>query len=114
MAPWTFNVKFPYGTQITFGSLMFAIEEDGNLKLLNQGPTPKHLVLICGQAPYLLTISSTSGGASSGLNPYVGPYHRAAKTIQGILIGASILQPLAGALSSSSSAASPDQDSTND
>jgi hypothetical protein len=34
MAPWTFNVKHPYDTQFTFGSLMFAAEEDGNLELL--------------------------------------------------------------------------------
>jgi hypothetical protein len=24
MAPWTFNVKFPYDTEFTFGSLTFA------------------------------------------------------------------------------------------
>jgi hypothetical protein len=28
MASWTFNVKFPYDTQFTFGSLMFAAGED--------------------------------------------------------------------------------------
>jgi hypothetical protein len=37
IAPWTFNVKFPYCTQFLFGSLMFATEEDKNLELLTQG-----------------------------------------------------------------------------
>jgi hypothetical protein len=37
MAPCTFNVKFPYGTQFTFGSLMFATGKDGNLEMLPQG-----------------------------------------------------------------------------
>jgi hypothetical protein len=37
ITPWTFNVKFPYGTQFLFGSLMFATGEDKNLKLLTQG-----------------------------------------------------------------------------
>jgi hypothetical protein len=34
MAPWTFSVKSPYGTQFLFGSLMFAAGKDGNLDLL--------------------------------------------------------------------------------
>jgi hypothetical protein len=60
---------------------------------------------------YLPTNLSTSGGAYSGLNFYAGPYHHAIKTIP---IRASIFQPLAGALSSSTLAASHDQDSTDD
>jgi hypothetical protein len=87
MASWTFNIKFPYDIQFTFRSLIFAAGEDGNLKLLTQGPAPKRFVSVYGQVSYLTTNSFTSGGACSGLNPYVGPYHRAAKTIQGILIG---------------------------
>jgi hypothetical protein len=59
---------------------MFAAGKDKNLELLTQVPTPKHLAPAYGQAPYLLTSSSTSGGTYSGLNPYAGPYHRAAKT----------------------------------
>jgi hypothetical protein len=114
MTPWTFDVKFPYNTQFTFESLMFVVGEDENLKLLTQGPAPKCLTLVYGQASYLSTISSTSGDAYSGLNPYAGPYHRAAKTIQGIPIGASILQPSTRASTSSSFAASPDQDSIDD
>jgi hypothetical protein len=113
MAPWTFSVKFPYDTQFTFESLMFAAGEDGNLKLLTQGPAPKRLTPVY-EAPYLLARSSTSGGACSGLNPYVRPYHRAARTTQGIVIGAPIFQPLARTSRSSTLASSPDQDSTND
>jgi hypothetical protein len=45
MALWTFDVKFPYGTQFTFGSLTFTVEEDGNLKMLPPRPAPKCLTL---------------------------------------------------------------------
>jgi hypothetical protein len=41
MAPWTFSIKFPYNTQIIFGSLLFVVGEGGNLELLIQGPAPK-------------------------------------------------------------------------
>jgi hypothetical protein len=37
MTLWTFDVKFPYDTQFTFGSLTFAIGEDENLKMLPPG-----------------------------------------------------------------------------
>jgi hypothetical protein len=37
MAPWTFDIKFPCGTQFTFGSLTFAAGKNGNLKMLPQG-----------------------------------------------------------------------------
>jgi hypothetical protein len=114
MAPWIFSFNFPYDTQLIFWSLMFAMGEDGNLKLLTQGPVPKCLALVYGQAPYLSVSSSTSGSVCLGLNSYAGPYHRAAKTIQGISIGVYILQLSVGASSSSSSAVSPDQDSTDD
>jgi hypothetical protein len=75
---------------------MFAAREDGSLELLTQGLAPKRLAPIYGQAPYLPASSSTSGDACSGLNPYAGPYHRVAKTTQGIPIGAPIFQPSAG------------------
>jgi hypothetical protein len=114
MAPWTFSVKFPYGTQFTFGSLMFVAGEDGNLELLTQGPPPKHHASVYGQAPYLLASTSTSGGACSGLNSYAGPYHLIAKTTQGLPIGAHILQPLGGTSGSSSSGASRGHDTTDD
>jgi hypothetical protein len=114
MAPWTFSIKFSYGTQFTFGSLMFSAREDGNLELLTRGPPPKHLASVYGQAPYLLASSSTPSGVCSGLNPYAGSYHRAAKTKQGIPIGAPIFQPSTGTSSSSTSVTSLDQDSTDD
>jgi hypothetical protein len=115
MTPCTFSIKFPYGTQFTFRSLMFTTGEDGNLELLTQGPAPKRLTSMYGQAPYFPASSSTSGGSAYlGLNPYVGSYHRVAKTAQGILIGAPITQPLVGISSSSTSATSHGQDSTDD
>jgi hypothetical protein len=40
MAPWTFDIKFPHGTQLTFGSLTFTAREDGDLKMLLSGPAP--------------------------------------------------------------------------
>jgi hypothetical protein len=93
---------------------MFAVREDGSLRLLTQRPTPKRLMPVYGQAPYLPASSSTIGGAYSGLNPYAGPYHHAAKTTQGILIGAPIFQPSVGTSRSSTSAVSLDQDSNDD
>jgi hypothetical protein len=38
MTPWTFDVKFPLGTQFTFGSLTFAAGEDEYLRMLPPGP----------------------------------------------------------------------------
>jgi hypothetical protein len=90
MEPWIFSIKFPYDTQFTFEPLMFFIGEDENLELLTRGPTPKHLESVYGQASYLPASLSTSGGACPGLNPYVGPYHRATKTTEGLPIGAHI------------------------
>jgi hypothetical protein len=87
MAPWTFSFKFPYGTQFTFGSLMFAAGENGNLELLAKGPAPKHLVPVYGQAPYLSASSSISCGVCSDLNPHARPYYRAAMPSQGFSIG---------------------------
>jgi hypothetical protein len=114
MPPWTFNVKFSYGTQFTFGSLMFATGEDGNLELLTWGPALKQFSPVYGQAPYLPASSSTSGGICSGLNPYSGSYYRVAMTGQGNPIRMPIVQPSAKTSSSSASAVSPDQDSTDD
>jgi hypothetical protein len=80
MAPWTFSIKFPYDTQFTFGSLMFATGEDRNLDLITRGLAPKHLAPVYVHAPYLPICSSTSNGACLGLNLYEGPYHCSAKT----------------------------------
>jgi hypothetical protein len=62
MAPWTFSIKLPRGTQFIFESLMFAADEDENLRLLTQGAAPKHPAPVYGKAPYYLTDPSTSGG----------------------------------------------------
>jgi hypothetical protein len=114
MTPWTFNIKFSYNTQFTFGSLMFAAGKDGNLELLTRCLAPECLTPVYGQPPYLPTSTSISGGAHSGLNPSAGPYHRTAKTTQGILTRAPIFQPFIVTSSSSTSAVSPNQDSTDD
>jgi hypothetical protein len=103
MTPWSFDMKFPLGTQFTFGSLTFAIGEDGDLKMLPPGPAPKHPT----PAP-----SSTSSGACSGLDPFAGLYIYTAKLVRGILIMTSTLWPFIEASSSSSSASSPDRDSS--
>jgi hypothetical protein len=62
----------------------------------------------------LTLTSSTSGGACSGLDLFAGLYIYTAKIVRGILVVTSTLRPLAGASSSSSSTASPDQDSSDD
>jgi hypothetical protein len=80
MDPWTFNIKFPYDTQLIFGPLMFAIGDDGNLELLTQGPTPSHLALVYGISPYYPVDLSTSGRICSGLNPHAGSYYLSSMT----------------------------------
>jgi hypothetical protein len=98
-------MKFPLGTQFTFGSLTFAVREDGDLKMLPLGPAPEHPTL----AP-----SSASGGACSGLDLFAGLYIRTAKLIRGIPIVTSTFRPFIGASSSSSSASSPGRDLSDD
>jgi hypothetical protein len=83
MAPWSFDVKFPRGTQFTFGSLTFVAGEDGDLKMLPPGTAPEH------PAP---VPSSTSGGTCSGSDPFTGLYIRTAKLVRGIPIVTSILR----------------------
>jgi hypothetical protein len=114
MTPWTFDVKFLLGTQVTFGSLTFAAGEDGELRMLPLGPVLEHRASTDGQAPWSLTASSTSCCACSCLNPFTGLYICTAKIVQGIPVMTSTLWSLAGASSSSSLAASPDQDSSDD
>jgi hypothetical protein len=98
-------MKFPLGTQFTFGSLTFAAGEDGDLKMLPLGPVPEHPT----PAP-----SSASGGAYSGLDPFAGLYIRTAKLVRGIPIVTSTLRPFIRASSSSSLASSPGRDSSDD
>jgi hypothetical protein len=93
MAPWTFDVKFPRGTQFTFGSLTFAAGEDGDLGMLPTGSAPECLALIYGQAPSFPAATSTSGSAYSGLDPCERHHICTVKLIQGILIVTSILRP---------------------
>jgi hypothetical protein len=63
MPPWTFDMKFPFGTQFTFGSLTFAVRENEDLKMLPPRPALKHPT----PAP-----SSTSGSTCSGSDPFAG------------------------------------------
>jgi hypothetical protein len=105
MASRTFNVKFSCATQLTFGSLTFAAGEDIDLKMLHPGPAPEHL------AP---ASSSASGGSCLGSDLCAGNYIHTAKIIRNILTVTSILRPLAGTSGSSTSASTPDQDSSDD
>jgi hypothetical protein len=107
MSPWTFDIKFPLGTQFIFGSLTLPAAEDRELRMLLLGPAPEHHVPADGQAPWSLTTSSTSGGAYSDLDLFAGLYIRTAKIVRGIPIVTSTLWPFVGASCSSSSAASP-------
>jgi hypothetical protein len=105
MTPWTFDVKFPCGTQHTFRSLTFAVREDRDLMMLPPGLAQEHLALAS---------LSTLGGSCSRSDPCVGSYIRTVKIVRGIPVVTSILWPLAGASSSSSSASTPDPDSSDD
>jgi hypothetical protein len=73
--------------------------------MLPPGPAPEHPTH---------TPSSTSGGVCSGSDPFAGLYIRTAKLVRGILIVTFTLRPFVRASSSSSSASSPGQDSSND
>jgi hypothetical protein len=114
MAPWTFDVKFPLDTQFNFKPLTFATGEDGDLRMLPPGLAPERLELADGQALWSLMTSCISGSACSDLDPFARLYIRTAKIVWGIPIVVSIIWPLAGASSSSSSVTYPDQDSSDD
>jgi hypothetical protein len=105
MASCTFDVKFPRDTQFTFGSLTFTVGEDRDRKMLPPGLALEHLAL---------TPSSVLGGSCSGLDHCAGLYIHTAKLVRGIPVVMSILRPLAGASSSSSSPSTPDQNSSDD
>jgi hypothetical protein len=98
-------VKFSRDTQFTFRSLTFVAGEDGDLKMLPPGIAPEH------PAPssfihigwYLLRFRS-----------FCRVYIYTTKLVRDIPIVTSTLRPFVGVSSSSSSASSPDQDSSSD
>jgi hypothetical protein len=73
MALWTFDVKFPRGTEFTFGSLTFAAGEDGDLRMLPPGEATEHT------AP-----SSASSGTQADLDFFDESYIRTVKLVRGI------------------------------
>jgi hypothetical protein len=103
MAPWTFDVKFPLDTKFTFGSLTFVAGEDGDLWMLPLGEATEHT------AP-----SSASSETQANSDFFDGSYIRTVKLVRGIPVVTIILRPCAGASSSSSSALSSDQGSSED
>jgi hypothetical protein len=105
MASRTFDVKFPCGTQLTFGSLIFVTEGNRELNMLPPGPAPGHLAWMS---------SSTSGRSYARPDRCARSYIRTAKIIRGILVVTSTLRPLVRASVSSTSASTPDSDSADD
>jgi hypothetical protein len=103
MAPWTFDIKFPRGNEFTFGSLTFAAGEDGDLRMLPPGEAAEHI------AP-----SSASSETQAESDLFDGSYIRMVKLVRGIPVVTTILRPCVGASSSSSSALSSDQGSSED
>jgi hypothetical protein len=101
MAPWTFDIKFSRGTKFTFGSLTFAAGKDGDLRMLPPGEAAEHI------AP-----SSASIETQAESDLFDGPYIHTVKLVRGIPVVTTILRPCAGASSSSSSALSSDQGSS--
>jgi hypothetical protein len=101
MAPWTFDIKFPRGTEFTFGSLTFAVGEDGDLRMLPPGEAAEHI------AP-----SSASSETQTESDLFDESYIRTVKLIRGIQVMTTILRPCARAASSSPSALSSDQGSS--
>jgi hypothetical protein len=101
MASWTFDIKFPRGTEFTFGSLTFAAGEDGDLQMLPLGEAAEHT------AP-----SSASSETQAESDLFDGLYIRMVKLIRGIPVVTTILWSCAEAASSSPSAQSSDQGSS--
>jgi hypothetical protein len=108
------DVKFPRGTQLTFGSLMFATREDGNLRMLPLGPGPECQALTHGQDLCRSATSMTSGGTGSGLDSCARLYIHATKHVRGIPVMTSSLRPSTRVSSLSSPVASPDHNSFDD
>jgi hypothetical protein len=59
MTPWTFDIKFPHGTEFTFRSLMFVAGEHRDLKMLPPRQAPEHLAQV-----WILMHGSTSAPPS--------------------------------------------------
>jgi hypothetical protein len=74
----------------------------------------ERLMLVHGPDPCSPMNSSTSNDTCSGLDPCAGLFLHTVEIVQGIPVVTSILQPSAGASSSSSSAASPGHNSADD
>jgi hypothetical protein len=109
-----FHIKFSLDTQFTFESLPFPARKDGELRMLPSEPAPERRASIDGPTPWSLMTSSTSDGTCSSLDSFTGLYSRTVKIVRGISVVPSTLRPFVGALSLSSSTASPDQDSSYD
>jgi hypothetical protein len=103
MTPWTFDIKFSRGTEFTFGSLTFAAGEDGDLRMLPPGEAAEHI-----------TPLSASSETQAESDLFDGPYIHTVKLVRGIPVVMTILRPCAGAASSSPSALSSDQGSSED
>jgi hypothetical protein len=103
MASWTFDIKFPRGTEFTFGSLTFATGEDRDLRMMPPGEAAEHI------AP-----SSASSETQAESNLFDGSYIRMVKLVRGIPVVTTILRPCAGASSLSSTTLSADQGSSED
>jgi hypothetical protein len=82
--------------------------------LLPPGPAPERRTSTDGQAPWSLTTSSTSGGACSGLDPFVELYIYTAKIVRAIPVVMCTFRSFAGASSSSSLTRSLNRESSYD
>jgi hypothetical protein len=90
MATWIFEKKFPYSTQLLFGTLMFAAGK------IRPGEP------FYDWAPYYPVdpvATSASGGVHLCLNPYAGPYTLAAMMSWGHPIRVPASRPSTGTLS---------------
>jgi hypothetical protein len=82
--------------------------------MLPLGSAPKHQLPVHGQDLYCSVTSSISGGACSGLDYCARLYIRTIKLVRGIPVVMSSLRPSTRVSNSSSSAASPDPESSDD
>jgi hypothetical protein len=117
MAPWIFEVNFPYVIEFLFGTLMFAARKDRILELLTRGPVPSHHEPTYREAPYYPigpSMASASGGACSSLNHYVGSNNPTNMTLKVHMIRNSVSWSMTGTSSPTSADASTGWDSIED